>query len=99
MTQLAHVLRQCDISRPPPLTPSSLRPVKQGADPTAREQESGLCAVDVGDWHPGVLQQMQEKGEFQPPPAVEGLPRVSRVDSTSLQVQPLFLFVGSVTGC
>ncbi|CAN0425027.1 unnamed protein product, partial [Ectocarpus sp. 12 AP-2014] len=58
-----------------------------GADPTARERESGLCAMDVAsESDPDVFRQMQEKGGFEVPPAPEVPPTVNRVEPTSLQV-------------
>ncbi|CAM9487355.1 unnamed protein product, partial [Ectocarpus sp. 4 AP-2014] len=61
-----------------------------GADPTARERESGLCAMDVAsESDPDVFRQMQEKGGFEVPPAPEVPPTVTRVESTLLQVSYL----------
>ncbi|CAM9769278.1 unnamed protein product, partial [Ectocarpus sp. 12 AP-2014] len=58
-----------------------------GADPTARERESGLCAMDVAsESDPDVFRQMQEKGGFEVPPAPGVPPTVNRVEPTSLQV-------------
>ncbi|CAM9718110.1 unnamed protein product, partial [Ectocarpus fasciculatus] len=58
-----------------------------GADPTARERESGLCAMDVAsESDPDVFRQMQEKGGFEVPPAPEVPPMVTRIESSSLQM-------------
>ncbi|CAM9389672.1 unnamed protein product, partial [Hapterophycus canaliculatus] len=59
-----------------------------GADPTAVERESGLCAADValGESGSDILRQMQEKCNLTVPPALEAPPSVTRVESTSLQV-------------
>lgn len=61
---------------------------KKGADPTAQERESGLCAVDVAaESNPDILRQMLEKGDFQVPPPLEAPPTVTKVGPTSLQVR------------
>lgn len=90
------LLEARNVHLPPPVPPS-LPPFsssrrapdeKKGADPTARERESGLCAMDVAsESDPDVFRQMQEKGGFEAPPAPEVPPKVTRVESTSLQVR------------
>ncbi len=82
---------------PPSSTYAHTKPARaskrQGVDPTAKERESGLCAVDVvGGSGPDILRLMQEKGGYEVPPPVAGPPTVTRVGPTSLQAGAAAVF-------